>query len=74
MIIEIYIVFGLKNEEEKIRCLNFILKCEGWDLNPGTTKDKALNLAPLTKLDYPRISTCMFYFLPFKFPHYSQIL
>jgi hypothetical protein len=29
-------------------------KCEGWDLNPGTTKDKALNLAPLTKLDYPR--------------------
>lgn len=27
--------------------------CKGWDLNPRTTKDKALNLASLAMLDYP---------------------
>jgi hypothetical protein len=27
--------------------------CRGCDLNTGTTKDKALNLAPLAKLGYP---------------------
>ena len=32
--------------------------CGGRDLNPRTTKDKALNLAPLTRLDYPRALVC----------------
>ncbi len=31
-------------------------ECRGWDLNPRTTKDKALNLAPLTMLGYPCIA------------------
>ena|GEM_PF-3543429 len=32
--------------------------CRGRDLNPRTTKDKALNLAPLAKLDYPCVVVC----------------
>ncbi len=33
------------------------IECVGQDLNLGTTKDSALNAAPLTMLGYPRASS-----------------
>ena len=50
-------IFG-KNKISKIGCLDRGDWCGGRDLNPRTTKDKALNLAPLTRLDYPRAVVC----------------
>ena len=44
-----------------VRIINFLIlgyldkksECRRRDLNPRTTKDKALNLASLARLDYP---------------------